>query len=211
MRACLVILALLFAMPVQAQTLIGSTFGLEGWFQETPGRDVVRVRVPASATVRHPGVEFPRVQSLFDTPEARQAIREGRLNRFVNTWIDIGPNWIEIDFRRAGSGQFTRAHMNTYVFVFDKASPVRLEDARIHPRTTLGISPGRLSTRGNRLFLNVQGLRYASGSFVRIVFDVQSAAGQVPSAPEEPPRPAITVEDSPIPGRAPRIADNYGG
>ncbi|MEM6622603.1 MAG: hypothetical protein AAF674_10270 [Pseudomonadota bacterium] len=198
-----------------AADLIGSRFGLEGWFQETPGHSVVRVAVPTRATVENAGVEFPQVSRLFDTPEARRAIAQGRLHRFVNTWIDIGPNWIEVDFRRAGAGQFTPAHRNTYVFVFDQRSPIALSNARIdRARTTLPIGQARLRADGNRLHLNVQGLNYNAGSFVRIVFDVDPVLGGgtgTPPAAAQPPRPSAAPEISPEPAEPPGLSTFSSG
>ncbi|MEM7744070.1 MAG: hypothetical protein AAF409_10200 [Pseudomonadota bacterium] len=202
------------AAHAQNADLIGSRFGLEGWNQRNPGDELLKVRVPGSATVRNPGVEFPQVSKLFDTPEGRAAIRAGIIGRFVNTWIDIGPNWIEIDFKRAGSGRFAGAHQNTYVFVFDKSSPIELSRARIDPRTTLRVTPARLWARGNRLFLNVQGLYYDRTSFVRITFDVAPALGagnDRPGGALDTPRQSAAPTDAPVPVPPPGISTVSGG
>ena len=77
---------------------------------------------------------------------------------------------------------------------------MQLQNPRVDTAvTTLPLS-GRVWTRGNRLFVNVQGLSYNPRSFIRIRFDVRDAP--VARAPQ-PERPRVAPERSPVPKKIP--------
>lgn len=160
--------------------LIGTDLTLSGLNQLTSTSQAFTSSFPRVARVTEGIVEFPDVASLFN-PNDPKPPGWGAL---VNTSIDAGDDYIQIDFENAGSGVFASGFENTYVFTFDSAALATLVGASIDRSvTTLALSDSDLRFGGNQLFVNVESLRFNTASFVRIDLDVVGGPTTPVSAP----------------------------
>ncbi len=146
--------------------LVGTRLSLETWAQATQTSELFVTSFDNVVRVHDPGVEYPDVSSLFDPSSP---VPPGFARGLVDVAIDIKPAAIEIDFDNVVHTQFAFGYQNTYVFTFDAAAEPLLARARIdESRTTLGLDAEDVYVRGNRVFVNVEGLTFDPTTFVRI-------------------------------------------
>jgi PEP-CTERM motif-containing protein len=153
--------------------LIGSQLSVEAIFQLTPSSPIETIGFLTTATVIDPGIEFPSFQAL-EVPGA------GLGTGLVDTSVDVGDNFIEIDFDNTSPfTSFASAFQNTLVFTFDSLAAISITGATIDTGvTTLGLTAGDVTFSGNQLSINVEGLSFNTSTFVQI--DLLSEGG--PSA-----------------------------
>lgn len=169
-----------------AVTLTGSELRLRGEAQLTPTSERVTNSLPASAIVSESEVEFPNSASLFD-PDS--PVLPGFARRFVDSSIDVGADFIEIDYGNAGFGRFATGFQNTAVYTFTAPIALQITEAVVDPSTTfpaLISEPDRVIFEGNELFINYESLRYTPSSFVRINLETAAAAEPDPVSVPEP-------------------------
>ena len=177
--ASLVLASSLFALPIQEAIagLVGTDLSLSTLGQLTPTSQQFTSSFPRIARVDQTTVEFPDVSSLFNPNDPKPPT----FGSLVNTWIDAGDNYIEIDFDSAGSGVFASAFQNTYIFLFSSQALATITGATINTSvTTLGLSQSDVQFAGNRLFVNVEGLPFNPASFARIDLVVEGGPPPVP-------------------------------
>ncbi len=147
--------------------LIGTQLSLRTLAQATPSSPPFTTSFPNTVTVSATSVEYPDIASLFDPSTG---VPPGFARSLVNTAIDVGDNYVEIDFdNSAPFTQFASAFQNTYIFRFDSSAVVRITGAAIDSSvTTLGLDASDVSFIGNELFVNVEGLPFNPSSFARI-------------------------------------------
>lgn len=167
-----------------AATLVGSKLTLGSEIQLSPTSQLFVTSFPVSRIVSESTVEFPNTESLFDPTDG---IPPGFTR--VNTSIDAGADYLEIDFDNVGFFQrFASGVKNSYVFTFSAPIALQITDVLIDPQTTLGLTPERVTFDGNQLFVNVQGLSFNPSTFVRL--NLQTIATSEPdpvSVPEPSP------------------------
>jgi hypothetical protein len=161
--------------------LVGTEVSLRTLAQSTPTSAPLTTSFISSVLVSGTAVEYPNVSSLSNPASPRPP---GFANGLVNTTIDIGDDFITIDFDNvASAGRFASGFQNTYVFRFDDPSALTFSGAMIDPAvTTLGLSASDVTFRGNELFVNVESLSFNRDSFVRIGLQVEG--GPVAAIPE---------------------------
>lgn len=190
-RSATSILAILGATAADA-SLIGTELRIGSINQVTSSSEVFINDFPASAIVSD-AVEFPSADSLFGgAPRPPGSF-------VVDTSIDAGADFIEIDFDNAGSGSFASWLQNTYIFGFSSDALVTITGASVdRSLSNLGISDGNVYFDGGDLFVNVTGLPFNTGSFLRI-----DLASQVDPLPDP-----STI---PVPATLPLLAAGLGG
>jgi len=123
-------------------------------------------------------VEYPNVESLFNPATG---VPPGFAHSLVNTAIDVGDDYVEIDFDNAGFHTFASGFENTYVFRFDSAAIVDIKGAEIDSAvTTLGLRPSDVRFSGNELFINVESLPFNPSTFARVNLVVQGGPLPIP-------------------------------
>lgn len=161
-------------------TLVGSELRLRTEIQRTPSSELLVSASPASAIVSESAVEFPNVQSLFDPRDFPGFF-------IVNSAIDAGADYLEINYANAGGiGVFSNTFKNNYVFTFTAPVALQITDVLIDPRTTLGLTPDRVTFDGSELSVNVRGLFYNRNSFVRLNLSTVVASEPDPVSVPEP-------------------------
>ncbi len=166
-------------------TLIGSTLTLGSEVQLSPTSQLFVTSFPVSRIVSESTVEFPDTQSLFDPTDG---IPPGHTR--VNTSIDAGADYLEIDFDNVGFfRRFSSGFKNTAVFTFSAPIALQIKGVSINSQTTLGLTPERVTFDGSQLFVNVQGLFFNPSTFVRLDLDFAVT-------PE--PNPVSVPEPSPV-------------
>jgi hypothetical protein len=174
-----------------AFSLIGSELGFRLETQRTPTSTLLVNRSPISAIVSESAVEFPNVQSLFNP-------RDFPGFSTVNATVDVGADYLEFDYAKAGSGIFSNTFKNDYVFTFTAPIALQITEVSIDPRTTLRLTPEKVTFAGNELFVNVSGLFFNSNSFARI--NLTTVAVSDPDT--NPNDPAAVPEPSALLGMA---------
>lgn len=143
--------------------LLGTQVSLETVFQETLSDEPVALSFPEEFTVVDPGVEIPDV-SVLEVPGSPSGI-----NGLVETSIDVGNDFIEIDFDNVLSTRFASGIQNTYIFTFDGQAGLEFTEATIDSDvTTLGLEAEDVTFDGNKLLINVEGLPFSTSTFVRV-------------------------------------------
>ncbi|GFO76844.1 hypothetical protein BPLS_P4889 [Bathymodiolus platifrons methanotrophic gill symbiont] len=138
--------------------LLGTEITLKVIYQPYPSSAIGTISSINLETVIDPGHEFPRINELDIYNYS-----------LVNVSIDVGDDYIEIGFRNASSGRFSRAVENTYVLEFDKMASGKIGSATIDRSvTTLDLSDSDVRLVDNELFINVESLPFNPSSFVRI-------------------------------------------
>ncbi len=155
----------LSAGSASAFSLVGSELRLRTEAQSSSTSQLFVTSFPVSATVSESIVEFPNVASLFDPTVG---VPPGFARSLVNVAIDAGADYLEIDFNNAGAGRFAPGFKNTYVFTFTAPVALQITNVLIDPRTTLGLTPDRVTFAGNELFVNVNNLLFNRDSFARL-------------------------------------------
>ena len=113
-----------------------------------------------------PAVEYPNVASLFN-PDTEVPPRFAR--SLVNTAINVGNDYVEIDFDNAGFNTFASGFENTLIFRFDRTAILEIKGAEIdNAVTTLGLEPSDIRFIENELFINVEGLSFNPSTFARV-------------------------------------------
>ena len=117
-------------------------------------------------------------ESAVEFPNARSLYRPGDFSGFsiVNSAIDAGADYLELDYANAGIGVFANTFKNTYVFTFSAPVALQITDVLIDPSTTLGLTPDRVTFDGNELSVNVRGLFFNRNSFVRLNLNTVAAS-----------------------------------
>jgi Ca2+-binding RTX toxin-like protein len=156
-----------------SRSLQGQDVTLSTLAQVDEGSQPVNTATETLRSVDIESVEFPSVSTLFDESAA---VPSGFARSLVDTEIDIGSDYIELDFDRAGFGRFATALENTYVFEFPTVRDGDLLGASINDAvTTLGLEANDIRTEGNRVFINVESLSYNRSSFARIELDLSES------------------------------------
>ena len=164
--------AILFALSgkITYAALLGSEISLETIFQGSASSPIDRIGFLTTAIVMEPGVEFPSLEAL-EIPGA------GIGTGLVDTTINVGNDFLEIDFDNVTHTVFAPALQNTYVFTFDSSVAITFTDATIdNSVTSLGLSSSDLTFSDNKLFINVEGLSFNTSTFARI--NLVSVGGQ---------------------------------
>lgn len=174
MKKFAVAIALLLSMPAYAG-LDGTQVSLQTLFQLTPSS------TPLSPTFEHtvtvgPAIEYPSLNSLLHPDLATQPGYG-----LVDVAINAGNDYIEIDFDNAGSGMFSRAFENTFIFRFASTPGISITEATLDSGvTTLGLAAGDVRINGDQLFINVENLRFNPSSFARVNLQVEGPTLLVP-------------------------------
>lgn len=169
----LVLLSLyLISLPSQAG-LVGTELSLRTLAQATSTSDPVVTSFERSVIVDELIVEFPDVASLFNP--STESI-PGFARSLVDVAIDVGDNYIEIDFANSSpSTRFASAFENTYILKFDSVASVNIVGAEIDSSvTSLGLTTSDVKFIGNELFINVESLAFNPKTFVRINLVVEN-------------------------------------
>lgn len=166
--ACSIVAAIAAATTAGAAPvdLIGTELSLRTQGQATPTSELFVTSFPASATVTADDVEFPDVASLFDPTVG---VPPGFARSLVDVAIDVGADFLTIDFDNVVPNRFATGFQNTYVFTFDAETRLAITDAVIDEDvTTLGLTDDRVFFEGNELFVNVNALPFNTSTFARI-------------------------------------------
>lgn len=176
-RMTTILLVLLAAGRADAG-LLGTDLTLSIVAQVTPVSPIAVESFPRIATVSASSVEYPDIASLFDpnSPEL-----PGFARSLVNVAIDVGNDFITLDFDHAGTWSYAAAFKNGYFFEFDSQALATITGATINTQfTTLGLTPSDLIFAGNTLFVNVEGLPFNPNTFARIDLTVEGGPSAVP-------------------------------
>lgn len=176
MKQIIIAAALLLSTSAFAG-LTGTELSLRTLAQATPSSTPFITSFERTVVVG-PAVEYPDVASLFN-PDT--GVPPGFAHSLVNTAIDVGNDYVEIDFDNAGFNTFASGFENTYVFRFDSAAIVDIQGAEIDSTvTTLGLEPSDIRFIGNELFINVEGLSFNPSTFSRVNLVVQGGPPPIP-------------------------------
>ena len=176
MKKSIVYGALLFVVSQTCNAaLIGTELSLDTVFQSTSTSTIELLSFSTTATVVEPGIEFSSVAAL-------EVVNPPLGLRLVDTSINVGDNFIEIDFDNTGAfNRFTSAFQNTYIFTFDSIAALNIIDASIDTSlTTLGLSADDVTFSGRQLFVNVEGLSFNTSTFARINLTSNGGVSAVP-------------------------------
>ena len=156
-------LAILTHTGAQAATvgLYGTSFTTQVQYQPTASDPRQAISFQDTSIVGA-NIEFPNLANLqVDTNPFGLTV--------VPVSVNVGDDFIELDYSIAGSGSFAGGFFNGYMFQFDSGVPIEFQNASIEQGvTTLAVADSDLSFVGNQLFLNVGSRSFNSGSFVRI-------------------------------------------
>lgn len=173
----IVIIAALLLNTSAYAGLNGTELSLRTLSQGTPSSTPFITSFERIVTVG-PGVEYPDVASLFNPATG---VPPGFAHSLVNTAIDVGNDYIEIDFDNAGSSTFATGFENTYIFRFDSSAIVDIKGAEIDSAvTTLGLQPSDIRFIGNELFINVESLPFDPSTFARVNLVVEGGPLPIP-------------------------------
>ena len=179
-----VIACLLSPFPTSGITfggLTGTEFSVHVQFQPDAASDLSHITFVETAIVDDE-VEFPSVVSI-------EILSNPFLLLPVDVSIDVGDQFIGIDFDDAGFGAFATGLFNGYLFQFDSAVAVDILNAFIDPITTIGLTDADLAFEGNLLTLNVAGRLFDPTSFARISLEVSGGPTSIPTTPPTTPIP----------------------
>ena len=162
--------------------LLETAFSVEVQFQPDAGSERQALSFEDTQTVGA-GVEFPSLAALLIADNPFDL-------RVVDVSVDVGDDFIDIDFDNAQDIMFADGFFNGYRFAFDSTVPVDILSASFDETlTTFDFDDGNLEFLGNMLFLNVAGLGFTQESFIRINIDAIGG-----------PTADIPVAEIPIPG-----------
>lgn len=114
---------------------------------------------------------------------------ENESRRFARISLDIGLNFIDIEFSHIGnahitgdtdiSGKYTAGTENTYVIRYDYVDTLadfKIIKAEIDESvTTLGLEPSDIRVEANQIYINLESLAFDTSSFARIKLEVEPA------------------------------------
>lgn len=160
------LIAVLFIQPANAG-LLGTELSLRVLAQATSTSTPFITSFERTALVDESIVEYPDVSSFFNPGSP---VPPGFARSLVNVAIDVGDNYIDIDFDNSSPfNRFASGFENTYVFKFDNSAAVNILGGEIDSTvTTLGLQPSNVRFVGNELFVNVESLSFNPSSFARI-------------------------------------------
>lgn len=175
----LVISTAVQAMPV---SLYGTQLLTQVQYQQTAQTDRLALSFSDTSIVGS-AIE---ISNLADLQIASNPFNLG----VVPVSVDVGQNYIQLDYGQAVAGAFASGFFNGYKFSFDSTIPVSILSATVNPSSTLvGLDDNRLTFEGNNLFVNVASLSFQPTSIFRI--DLTAISTEVP--PEASiPLPATT-------------------
>ncbi|TXK94535.1 hypothetical protein BMR02_13860 [Methylococcaceae bacterium HT1] len=140
--------------------LLGTEIDLKIIYQPSSSSTIKTLTHPATASIVEPGIEFPRTLDL-------DIIGDGI--PMINVSINVGNDFIEIDFSNASDGKFWSAVENTFVFRLNDIESDKITSATIDSSvTTLELENSDVRFVGNELFINVENLSFNSSTFVRV-------------------------------------------
>ncbi len=149
------------ANAASAFSLIGSELDVRFELQQTPTSDLIIGGFPVSAIVSESLVEFPSAGSGIPIDGLPGIVTLG-------PDIDAGADYLEVNFRNAGTGTLASLFRNDIVFIFTAPLALQITGAAISPTTTLGLTPNRISFSGNELRANFSGLPFTPDSVARL-------------------------------------------
>lgn len=158
--------------------LIGTTLSLRTLAQATPTSPPINTAFERTVVVSEPAVEFPDVASLFNPGSTPPP---GFANSLVNTAINVGNDFITIDFDNVDTRftNFASAFQNSYVFKFESAALVDIVGAELDASTNIGLDTSDLRFAGNELTVNFESLPFNRNSFARINLQVTGGPTRV--------------------------------
>ncbi|MEM6681622.1 MAG: hypothetical protein AAF607_05215 [Pseudomonadota bacterium] len=179
MAAYLTCLAVPLPSLASTFSLIGTELKLNARNQATPISPIISFEATVSAIVSASAVEYPNVNDFGFTNTTIPGFPVPQTT--VPVAIDAGADFLTIDFSNAGSGSFSQAFQNSYIFTFaDTVSPL-LTGAEIDTSvTTLGLLPDDVTFENNQLFVNVESLPFTSSTFARINLTAQPGTAVIP-------------------------------
>lgn len=141
--------------------LTGVRIALKAIYQASASSNPILMTHPSTAEVIEPGVEFPSLASLDIKNDGYS---------LLDVAINVGIDFVEIDFSRVPAGRFGSGFENTYILELKNVrESLGIKRASIdRSATTLGLEDSDVKFVGNKLFINVGGLSFNSASFVRI-------------------------------------------
>lgn len=160
-------------------SLVGTELKLDGLLQATPTSPTSTFTATVSAVVSETAVEYPNVNDFGITNTTVPGFPSPQTT--VPVAIDAGADFLSIDFDNAGSGTFSSAFQNTYIFTFADAIAPLITGAEIDASvTTLGLISDDISFSSNRLFVNVESLSFNTSTFARINLSAEAGVTPVP-------------------------------
>lgn len=165
--AGMVALAVFAMAQISEAGLVGTEVMRESIFQSTASSPLNKLTLLHTIPVRDPGVEIPSLKAL-------QVSNPSGLH-LVDTAIDIGNNFIEISFANsAPDTSFAPGFFNGSVYTFNSSVAPSISGALIDRSvTTLGLADSDVTFSGNKLAINVEGLRFNTSTFARINLTVE--------------------------------------
>lgn len=165
--------------PIPAHAgLVGTEVSLRTLAQSTPSSTPFITSFERSVIVSATNVEYPDVASLFNPGSS---VPPGFARSLVDVAIDVGNDYITIDFDNAGRSRYASGYENTYIFKFDSPAIADITSAEIDTTvTSLGLSLSDVRFAGNELFINVESLSFNASTFARINLIVQGGPPPVP-------------------------------
>ena len=141
--------------------LTGVSIALKAIYQASASSNPILMTLPSTAKVIEPGVEFPSLASLD--------LKNDGLS-LLDVAINVGVDFVEIDFSKVPAGLFGSGFENTYILELkDSIESHGIKRASIDRSvTTLGLGDSDVKFVGGKLSINVEGLSFNSASFVRI-------------------------------------------
>ncbi|GFO73428.1 hypothetical protein BJAS_P4229 [Bathymodiolus japonicus methanotrophic gill symbiont] len=165
--------------------LVGAEVVFKTKYQADTGGQANTTTLGVPRAIVEPGVEFPSDKSLAAIADGKPGDSVSYQHNHENYYsvidvdmypmiivgVNVGNDFIQFDY--TDSGKFSHAFQNTYIFEFSNDSlPVDITSATIDRSvTTLPLTDGNVKFVGNQLSINVQGLSFNSGSFIRINVD----------------------------------------
>jgi hypothetical protein len=101
--------------PSDGTSLLGSIVSVSTLAQGAPDSEPLITSFDTSEVVQGDEIEFPDVESLFDPSSP---VPPGFARSLVDTSIDFGADFIEIDFDNVTANRFASGFENTYIFEF---------------------------------------------------------------------------------------------
>lgn len=167
-------------------SLIGTELRIGAINQVSATSELFLIDFPASAIVSEDTIEFPSADSLFsgfDRPPG---------SYIVDTSINAGGNYIEVDFDNAGNGRFASWYRNAYIFGFTSEALVTITGASVDRSVSnLGVNDSSVYFEGGNLFVDASGLSFNPDTFLRINLEAEIGPDPDPEPPVSPvPLPA---------------------
>lgn len=195
------VLGSLLAVPAHA-SLVDTVLTVEVQYQQAETSDRGAISFAETRRVG-PGLEFLNLANnqIASNPFGLSV---------VPVSVDVGADYIDLDYSPAGSGGFASGFFNGYSFQFQGGIPVEFQGASIDPLTNLGVSDDDLAFGGDTILLDVASRSFNSEGLIRI--SVSSEGGGAPAGPggENPDNPSIPVPAVPVPASLPLILGALG-